>query len=115
VWQRCVALTGNSARLSRRRAFKQARKRITLCIKNNNDTELYSIFMELLQQWNQLSDTHSGHLLLQKSGLSPEFVDEWNVFCERIAHAAYAQSDKKNNNDLGEMAKQWLERLEKNI
>ena len=114
VWERCVALTGNSARLARRRAFKKARKKIARCIKNNNDTELYSIFMELLQHGNQASDTHSPTLMLGKSSLSPECVNEWNVFCERITHAAYAQSESKNAVILCEMAKQWLERLEKN-
>lgn len=113
VWERFIILTGNSARLARRRAFKKARKRIDWCIKNNDDKQLYAIFIELLQQSNQMSDDNS-ITLLRNSSLSPECMNEWNVFFERITHAAYAQSDNKNINELSGMAKQWLERLEKN-
>lgn len=102
VWERVVVFMSNSARLSRRRAFKQARKQIKQCIKNNDDKKLYSIFMELLQ--------HSNHT----KNNNAELINEWNIFYEHITHAAYAQSDSKDTNQLSGMAKRWLEFLEKN-
>ena len=38
-----------------------------------------------------------------------------DIFFESITYAAYAQSDKKNSDELCRMAKQWLERLEKTL
>lgn len=118
ILNQCIALTGNSARLARRRMFKQARKRVELCIKSNNTKELYSIFTTVLHVGNETKSNHSTVVLLQKSGLSPELINEWNIFYERITHAAYAQSDVSAGsdvNDLCGMAKRWLELLEKNI
>jgi hypothetical protein len=97
VLDRFIVLTGNSVRLARRRALKKAHKRIEQCIKNNNDKELYAIFMELLQH------THEKNDIKLSAG--------WNDFFERITHAAYAQSDDKNTQDLCGMAKQWLNRF----
>lgn len=96
--EKFVALTSNSARLTRRRAFRKARKQIDQAAKAGDDKKMYAIFMQLF------------HAL----GKKPH-VEEWNRFFERITHAAYAQSDNKNSDELCRMAKQWLERLEKII
>lgn len=116
--ERLIVLMGNSVRWTRRRAIKQARKRIENCIKNNTDTELHSIFMQLLKNhamYHETIDIRSVEMILRTSGLSDDLIAQWNIFFERITHAAYAQSDGKNTDELCGMAKQWLERLEKNI
>lgn len=103
VAEKFIMLTGNSARLTRRRAFKQARKRIEQAAKAGEDKDLYVIFMQLFQD-------------LGKGDLKEEvLLDGWTDFFERITHAAYAQSDNKNTDELCRMAKQWLDHLEKNI
>lgn len=91
-----IMLTGNSAYFVRRRVFKRARKAIS----TGEDKNVYGIFMQLFQDLNTLPQ-----------GLSDQAA--WNEFFERITHAAYAQSDNKNGNELCRMAKQWLDRLEK--
>jgi len=100
--EKFIMVTGNSARLTRRRAFKRAHKNIAHAVKTGNATPLYSIFMQLFQDVNivlhEEKDKHA-----------------WKEFFEHITHAAYAQSDAVNNNELCRMAKQWLERLEKII
>ena len=93
--EKCIVWTGNSAKLARRRAFKQARKKIEQCIARGDSTKLYAIFMELFQQ-----------VEIHIEGA------EWHGFFERIAYAAYAHGDD-NNSELCRIAKQWLERLEK--
>ncbi len=98
VSERFIVLTGNSARLGRWRAFRKARRQIEQAIKDNDDTQLYAIFMQLLQD-------------LDKN----EEVLRQEIFFERIMHAAYGKSDSKNSDELCGMAKQWLERLEKAI
>ncbi len=90
----------SSSRFTRRRAFKQARKQIELAIKSGNDKNLYAIFMQLFQNLGKVSQ---------------EMSTEWHDFFEQITHAAYAQSDNKNSDELCRMAKQWLDRLEKSI
>jgi len=98
ITEKFIMLSGNSTRLARRRAFRQARKQIGQAITLADDKNLYAIFMQLFQHLDKLPQGQ-----------------EWNEFFERITHAAYAQSDNKNTNELCRMAKQWLERLEKNI
>jgi hypothetical protein len=116
IQERFIIFTGSSARLARRRALKYARQKIQECIKTNNDAELHAIFMQLLKHYSEeVIDNHSIRKLLKQSKLSPELIEQWHDFFERITHAAYAQSDKKNSDELCGMAKQWLDRLEKNI
>lgn len=103
VLEKLILLTGNNIRLARRRAFGKARKQINHAIKNADDKNLYTIFITLLQQ------------LEQEQKLHVEMPIEWTQFFEQITHAAYAQSDNKNNDELCRVAKQWLERLEKII
>lgn len=104
IVEKFIMLTGNGRRLGRRRAFKQARKKIEMALKVGEDKNLYGIFMELFQE------------LERVSGSSLDiFFDGWNDFFERITHAAYAQSDNNNADELCRMAKQWIERLEKTI
>ncbi len=98
VLERSIVLTGNSARLVRWRAFRNAHKQLEHAIKNSDDTQLYAIFMQLFAD-------------LDKN----EEVLRQDVFFERIVHAAYGKSDNKNSDELCGMAKQWLERLEKAI
>ncbi len=104
MWEKFIYLTGNSARLMRRRAFKTARRKIIHCIQNNDAGTLYAIFTELFQQLDDIIDA---------SGVKKN--QEWNEFFERIMHAAYAQSDKKDIDQLCRMAQEWLERLEKTL
>jgi hypothetical protein len=108
VVKRCIALTGNSRRLARRRAFKQARKKVEIAAKVGEDKNLYVIFMELFQELKRISGAPSAEYF----NIS---VDGWNDFFERITYAAYAQSDNKDTSELCRMAKQWLECLEKII
>jgi hypothetical protein len=98
VLERGIMLTGNSARLVRWRAFRQARKQIEQAIKNSDDTQLYAIFMQLLAELDKDEES-----LRQ------------DVFFERIMHAAYGKSDSKNSDELCGMAKQWLDRLQRLI
>jgi hypothetical protein len=96
ILERGIVLTGNSVRLRRWRALRNARKQIEQSIKNSDDTQLYAIFMQLLQELGKNED-----VLRQDS------------FFESILHAAYGKSDNKKSDELCGMAKQWLERLEK--
>lgn len=93
-----VAFSGNSRRLRRRRAFNQAYKKVEYCVKNNDSSRLYAIFMELFEQCGHVDDLGT----------------EWNNFFEQIMHAAYAQSNNVNADELCRVAKQWLDRLKKN-
>jgi hypothetical protein len=111
ILEKFILLTGNSARLRRQRAFKQAHKKIGHAMKLNHATTLYAIFMELFQQLNPALDMH---FLIMRS-LPENHSVQWNDFFEQITHAAYAQSDTKNTDELCRMAQQWLERLKKNI
>ena len=52
--------------------------------------------------------------LLQQLDKNPQDV-EWCNFFERITHAAYAQVDSDNTEELCRMAKKWLEHLEKTL
>ncbi len=110
IFERFVVLTGNSARFIRRRAFKQARKKIKHSMQYNQKQALYSIFVELFQT----TDIHSIETIFQKKGLL-DLLNEWNDFFERIRYVAYAQSDNNNTDELCGMAQQWLDRLEKII
>ena len=103
IIEKLLILTGNNVHLARRRAFWYARKQINRAIKTADDKNLYAIFMTLFQQ------------LEYERHLPVEMSVEWNYFFEHITHAAYAQSDNKNNDELCRMAKQWLDRLEKII
>lgn len=104
IWDKFIFLSGNSVRLTRRRLFKQARKRIAQSIKDGDSEQLYSIFALLVQQLKNVSYTSS---LLQTA--------EWKIFFERITHAAYARTSNEDSQELLEMAKKWLDRLEKNM
>jgi len=99
--EKCIVLTGNAARLTRRRVFKQAHKKIDQAIQRNDDTCLYAIFIELFQQLN--------------CTFSEGQFAQWNDFFERITHAAYAKSDARNTSELCRMAKEWLKHLEKTL
>ncbi len=96
VLDRGIALTRSSARLRRWHAFRKARKQIEQAVKNNDDTQLYAIFMQLLK------DLGKNEEILRRE-----------TFFEHIMHAAYGKSDSKNSDELCGMAKEWLERLEK--
>jgi hypothetical protein len=100
-----IMLTGNGARLARRRAFKQARKKIDFAVNMGEDKNLYAIFMQLFQELGY--DSH----------LSPfvSSTQQWSEFFERVTHAAYAQLDNKNSEELCRMAQEWIKRLEKII
>ena len=112
VWQRLVMLTGSSQRLARRKALRYARRQIKECVKNNDDKQLYSIFITLLQSDTQANNGNLIGFLSKKSDVSPELMREWNVFFERITYAAYAQSGNENRaNELCKMAQKWLERF----
>jgi hypothetical protein len=102
ISENLIAVTGNSARLMRRRAFKHARKKIALCSESGDATKLHSIFEQLFQQLESIS----GMPKLEQS-------TEWNNFFERIMHVAYARGHGEDMNELCRMAKQWLDRLEK--
>lgn len=95
-----IVITGNNARLKRRRVFKNAHKQIDQAIKNGEAQNLHSIFMQLIQQLNLSTE------ILMKT--------EDEVF-ERITHAAYAHTNNDNSHELCRMAKKWLERLEKTL
>ena len=118
VSDKFIMLSGNSTRLARRRAFKQARKQVELAAKAADDKNLYAIFMQLFQQLGKLPSLPPKALHVLRSfseGGAKDGNQEWNDFFERITHAAYAQSDNKNSDELCRMAKQWIERLEKII
>lgn len=103
VIEKLILLTGNNRRLARRRAFRKARKQIHQAIKAGDDKNMYTIFVTLL---GQLEEHHD---------LCGEMRGEWEHFFEQITHAAYAQLDNRNSDELYRMAQQWLDRLEKNI
>ncbi|HLJ31210.1 MAG TPA: BatD family protein [Candidatus Babeliales bacterium] len=105
-----IMVTGNSARLARRRAFRNAYKSIDTAIKHNQSKDLYAIFMNVFTTINK--DYRAAETLITQK-LSASDTHAWKEFFENITHAAYAQSDFLNNNELCRMAKQWLERLEK--
>lgn len=100
--EKFVFLTGKSVRLTRRRLFKQARKKVEQGIKDADCTELYSVFITLVQQ-------------LKNMSYSCIFLDtpEWKVFFERISHAAYARTNNEDTDELLRMALKWLDSLEK--
>lgn len=108
IIEKCITLTGNSRRLARRRAFKKARKKIRIAAKGGGDKNLYAIFMELFHELKSISGKFSDETFTIS-------FDGWNDFFERITHAAYAQNDNKNSDELCRMAKQWIERLEKTL
>jgi len=112
VLEKFIILTGNSARLVRWRAFRKARQQIEQALANNDDQKLYAIFMQLFQELDKSLDE------FLSMGTQYERSENWvkdEDFFESITHAAYAQSDSKNSDELCRMAKQWLERLEKTL
>ena len=108
--ERCMRITGNSARLARWCAFRKAYKDIDAALKHNQSKNLYAIFMNIFTAVNK--DYNAIETLIAQK-LSASDMQAWKEFFENIMHAAYAQSDFLNNNELCRMAKQWLERLEK--
>ncbi len=103
--EKCAAVTGNSSRLKRRRAFKTARKKIEESSKNQNNKNLYAIFTDLLMTLDQRYD--------QIPKLSDQEICQWDEFFKQITQAAYGAVDNKDTDALCRMAKQWIERLEK--
>lgn len=108
-------IMNNSIRWRRRRALRYAYKKIEYCKKNNTTKELYSVFEKWAKEYDETITVHSIGNILQKSPMTIDLVTEWNIFFERIARAAYAQSDDKDNDELCRMAIQWLDHLEKKI
>lgn len=102
-------LMNNSVRLRRWRAFRKARKSMEQAIKSGDDTKLYTIFMQLLQE------LHISPYELQSMAMHTENLADIKNFFEGITHAAYGQLDNNNNAELCRTAKRWLERLEKII
>lgn len=117
IYEKICLLTNNSVSIRKRRAFKNARKKIDQSIGNEGDKNLYLIFIQLFSLYGQqslhsLKDTDS---VLREKGMPEDFMQEWNGFCESIVQAAYAQSGSKDirSNELCQKAKQWISRLEK--
>jgi len=102
IREKFIGLTGNSMRIRRRRAFKASYKKINQCIQTGDNTQLYAVFTELFQQ---IEGTRDLRGITQDS--------EWNNFFERVTHAAYAQANNKDTDQLCRMAQEWLKRLEK--
>jgi hypothetical protein len=117
VVEKFIVLTGNGRRLARRRAFKKARKKIEHATRAREDKNLYAIFNQLFQELGYASGLPPFDILINLMGTQCEQSENWvkNDFFERITHAAYAQSDSNNTDELCRMAKQWIERLEKTI
>lgn len=112
--ERIFVFADTSTRFTRKRALKKIRKNIDDCIQKNDDKKLYALFVQLLQYHPGAQDAHSIDMIMRNAGLHDE-LEQWNIFFERIAQSAYAQSDNKDTQELCRMAQQWLERLEKII
>jgi len=97
----------------KRRAFKEARKKIALALTLGNDTNLYAIFVELFSVCGQLYSLKDAAVILHTHKLFSVNIDEWNTFIDSITHAAYAQRSNNNADELCKVAQQWLDRLEK--
>jgi hypothetical protein len=96
----------------KRRAFKQARKKLEQSLMFMDDSNLHAIFVELFSSYGQLYSLKDAATVLRTRGLSLELVSEWNNFVDSITHAAYAKTGNKSD-ELCRMAKQWIDRLEK--
>jgi BatD DUF11 like domain len=108
VVERYITLIGSNKRLARRWAFKNARKKIKMAKRIQQDKHLYGIFVELFQELERIYGVSSVEAFKAQ-------YNEWNDFFERITYAAYAQSHDNDTDELCRMAQQWIERLEKII
>lgn len=107
----------HSRRLIKKAACKNARKKVKRYVDEHNATQLYLLFVDLFAQ---LCDRHCAQIspqviqeyLLQR-GFSHEKINEWNSFFEQISHAAYAQSHGDSTQELGRMALEWINILER--
>jgi hypothetical protein len=117
VWRPTIAekvgVLSNKFLWSRkRRAFKEARKKLEQSRMFLDDSNLHAIFVALLSACGQLGSLQGAATVLRTRGLSLELVSEWNNFVDSITHAAYAKTGNKSD-ELCRMAKQWIDRLEK--
>jgi hypothetical protein len=115
----CVVLSNKFLRGRRRRAFKEARKKIDQSLALGDDKNLYTIFVQLFLLCNQQqAEMHSAQdieKVLRERGASVVLMNEWSSFFEAITHAAYAKSGNNSSSadELCRVAKQWIDRLEK--
>jgi oxygen tolerance protein BatD len=117
VLKRFMVFAGNSPRAKKRRAVRQARKDIQRCLSSGENKNLCAIFNQLLVTlYGQRVDGVSYNGIQTYIDMVP-FTDEelrqWNDFLHQITQAAYAASDNMIRHDLGRMAEQWIQRLEK--
>jgi hypothetical protein len=96
----------------RRRAFKEARKKVDQSFVCADDSNLYAIFVELFLACGELCSLKDAESIVRTRGLSVQLGVEWNNFVDSITHAAYAKTSNKSD-ELCRMAKQWIDRLEK--
>jgi len=108
----------NIVLIKKRIAFRQAYKLLDESKKLQDKKKLYTIFAQLSMicfdiptQKVLFGDEAAMHL--RNYGFSDEEIYQWNIFCERIVHAAYAFSDTSNTHELLRMAEQWIQRLER--
>lgn len=119
VSEKCFMLTNKFLLSRKRRAFKEARKKIDQAVLSANEATLYAIFIQLFSSYNQQSSEMYSikdiDIILRTCGVSDLVIKEWNSFFETITHAAYAHADTKSGSagTLCRVAKQWLDRLEK--
>ena len=116
--RRLLLIGDNNIRVQRRRALRHARKALHECKKTQDVRKLYAIFSQLYSVYLDIPAHKSffGHdaiVYLSRYGFSDEEVQQWNVFCKKIEHAAYAFSDVSDIHELMRVAEQWMQRLEK--
>ena len=96
----------------KRRAFKQARKKLEQSLMFADYSNFHAIFVELFASCGQLYSLKDAATVLRAAGLPVELLGEWNSFVDSITHAAYAKTDNKKD-ELCRVAQQWIDRLEK--
>jgi len=101
----------------RMNAFKNAKKEYIRAKKENNARALHSIFLKLLAVRFMVHKASLSQekivVLLKKSGLKQEKVDEWNQFFNKLGERLFfTQSNKENDNVIWEQAEQWIKELE---
>ena len=105
--------------MKKKAACKSARSKIIRCMSENDEKKLYLIFIDLFAQLSQkpcaqISLRFTQDYFLER-GISYEKVGEWNSFFEHIAHAAYAHAHNNSTQEIGRMALEWIDILEKVI
>lgn len=100
-------------------AFAVAKKRLDQARAGHNSQSLYGIFIELFaDRWQEPIAVITDEYIKERFesvGLSPQLCQAWQEFFATITECAFNASQAKPQDNLFTQARQWIERLEKQL